>query len=1461
MAEYQAGTAFVAISPSLRGFNTKLSAELKAIDPEVKVRVTPIVDRSAFRGIEQQTRGLSDKTVKVNVRAEGVSQSLIGIAALSRALGTLAVPGALLALTPALLSVASSAATASGAALLLPAALGAGALAAGTLAVGLGGLGDTLKALGAADEATAAQAVQSAGQRTSAAKAVASAQRSLQQAQTQANRAAITGDQQVRDARRARDDAILTGSRQVASAELDLRRAQQQARETQEDLTRARAEAREELQQLQFSVEGAGLAEEEAADRLEDARARLAEARARGAGGEEIQDLERDVRRADLSLREAADRYRDLQAEGQRWAQTGVEGSDRVVQAQGRVSDAAQGVRDAEVGLRQARIDQRRDVEDAETRLAQTVQQASWAQQDAAMAVADAQRQLADAITDTGETASATGTKAALALAALSPAAQGLIGTLRGLKPAWDALRLDVQETLLAGIGDRVQALAGIYLPILKTSMVGVASGFNAAFKETSRFLETPKATVDIALGMDNVTRGVNNASGAMRPLTQLFTDLFAVGSTFLPAIGQGFANAAQRAADFIARARESGQLRIWIQDALNVFGQLWQIIKNVGSIFVSVMGASDASGKSFLTTVEQLTGRIAAGLKTPAGAEGLREFFVTIRTVVGLFVDKLVQLWPAIAAAGGALGALLIAAGPLSSVLFGLVTMALVPMLNAIEFLAPVLGPALVLFGAWRAAVWLVNGAMVALRTVTALFTAVNVAYQLAMGTNLVLTNAQAAAQSRFTVVKYAGIVATNLIAAAQWLWNASILSSLGSMLLMTIRTVAFTAVMGAYYTVLGIVRIATLAWTAAQWLLNAALLANPIGIVIGILALLVGAFIYAWKNSETFRNIVMGVWNAIKTGLQATWAVIDFIFGLLKAGFTFVGNLILGVVKGTIQVAWDALVSGLRWVKDRFWDAVHWIGDMWGKLRGFLAKPINFMIDVVWNKGLLKAWNAVAGLLPGINPIAPLPLIPEFARGGAVHGPGTETSDSIPARLSRDEHVWTAREVRGAGGHEQIEGLREAARRGTLRYYAAGGPVGFAGGGAVYQQLFSLVRGAFPNANLNSGYRPGDPGFHGRSKAVDLGTQGRSGGLGHPGLAGMNRWIHDTYGKGSAELIYDGLGDDRPDIYRGRPHTYNPGTRADHRNHVHWAVNDMRDLGGGGLFGAIGGAIGGVVSYFRDKVAEIFRDVTDPIRGMIDRTMGQPPPAFRAVPGGMFTKFRDAALSFLTAKADERDMASGDVGLGGYAKGAPFYIKEIARAGRAAGVGRAGNIIGMATALVESNLKMYANRRVPASFNFPHDAVGADHDSVGLFQQRQAGWGTLAQRMNPFGSAMLFYNALNRFNWRAMAPGAAAQRVQRSAFPGRYAGRVGEAGRLLDIHAGGGYDRGGFMPPGFGTYYNGTRKPEAVLTDQQWRDIRSGTTGGDAPVQNFYVQETTNPESTAEKIARRQAFGSRLR
>lgn len=84
--------------------------------------------------------------------------------------------------------------------------------------------------------------------------------------------------------------------------------------------------------------------------------------------------------------------------------------------------------------------------------------------------------------------------------------------------------------------------------------------------------------------------------------------------------------------------------------------------------------------------------------------------------------------------------------------------------------------------------------------------------------------------------------------------------------------------------------------------------------------------------------------------------------------------------------------------------------------------------------------------------------------AAGGAIYGPGTGTSDSIPAMLSNGEHVWTAAEVRAAGGHEALYALRASVMG---RRYAEGGAVGAAAGAGL---LSSEARG-----RMEVGLEPG--------------------------------------------------------------------------------------------------------------------------------------------------------------------------------------------------------------------------------------------------------------------------------------------------------------------------------------------------------------------------------------------------
>jgi hypothetical protein len=118
--------------------------------------------------------------------------------------------------------------------------------------------------------------------------------------------------------------------------------------------------------------------------------------------------------------------------------------------------------------------------------------------------------------------------------------------------------------------------------------------------------------------------------------------------------------------------------------------------------------------------------------------------------------------------------------------------------------------------------------------------------------------------------------------------------------------------------------------------------------------------------------------------------------------------------------------------------------------------------------------------------------------------------------------------------------------------------------------------------------------------------------------------------------------------------------------------------------------------------------------------------------------------------------------------------YAQQIIGVVRKRGLPKQVAVIAIEVALAESGLRMYANGNNPTSLKLPHDAVGFDHGSVGLFQQQVGGavnstanWGTTKQLMDPAISCKKFLNALGD-KWHGATNWAAAQNTQRSAFDG---------------------------------------------------------------------------------------------
>lgn len=172
-------------------------------------------------------------------------------------------------------------------------------------------------------------------------------------------------------------------------------------------------------------------------------------------------------------------------------------------------------------------------------------------------------------------------------------------------------------------------------------------------------------------------------------------------------------------------------------------------------------------------------------------------------------------------------------------------------------------------------------------------------------------------------------------------------------------------------------------------------ALISNPIGLAVGAIALLTGAFVLAWNKSEAFRTTVTNAFNNVKAKVMEVVAnikakidefkakldenkeAVQFIMGIISGIFqtavavmgavfeslaTTVGNvisaigtifggiidviggiieIIQGIVTGDWQKVWDG-------IKDVVQGAIEIITGLWNGLVDLLSHPIDTVVNI---------------------------------------------------------------------------------------------------------------------------------------------------------------------------------------------------------------------------------------------------------------------------------------------------------------------------------------------------------------------------------------------------------------------------------------------------------------------------------------------------------------------------------
>lgn len=247
---------------------------------------------------------------------------------------------------------------------------------------------------------------------------------------------------------------------------------------------------------------------------------------------------------------------------------------------------------------------------------------------------------------------------------------------------------------------------------------------------------------------------------------------------------------------------------------------------------------------------------------------------------------------------------------------------------------------------------------------------------------------------------------------------WVAVIIGagvSIGAFLLILNWGTIMTAAANAVKTV----RLAILA-------LNTALRANPIGLVVSLIAGLVAAFIYLWNNNEGFRKFWLDMWEKIKSATSTVITAVKNKFNDLQDGFNKVKTIFSNIQK-TIS---EKMEAARKKVKDVI-DKIKGFFNITLKFKGLKMPSIKLTMEK--GKGLAQKaaeliglegvpkfsvkWNAEGGILNKAT-------IFGMGKNGHLLGGGEDGPEAVaPIALLQDYIVAAVRGEYEAFGRILIE------------------------------------------------------------------------------------------------------------------------------------------------------------------------------------------------------------------------------------------------------------------------------------------------------------------------------------------------------------------------------------------------------------------------------------------------------
>ena len=576
---------------------------------------------------------------------------------------------------------------------------------------------------------------------------------------------------------------------------------------------------------------------------------------------------------------------------------------------------------------------------------------------------------------------------------------------------------------------------------------------------------------------------------------------------------------------------------------------------------------------------------------------------------------------------------------------------------------------------------------------------------------------------------------------------------------------------------------------------------------------------FVWLWDT------IVGPTWTLISGAIGIAWSIISPIFGAINnfigqvlaptfvwlrdsiiiPVWDFIGEKISNVWNLGIKPVFEALKS---WVDDKiapaFGAAKTAVEKAWDGIKDAVKEPVNFIINTVWNNGIVGLFNKAAKHLPGA------PQIKEFHPDGFWSGGWTGPGERLQAAgvVHADEFV-----IRKSS-RKKIEDSHP----GLLNHMNSTGMVGYADGGKVEKMIYPTSA-----SRISSGFGTarGGGSHAGIDFPVPVGTDV------HAALAGKvirAAWNAVTGRTGKGMLLehsgnrntYYGhlssfVASVGQAVKQGQTIAKSGNTGQSTGPHLHfetWSggkpLNPAQFLAGAALPAAMQSFMSGWGSSSEDQL-----------------------PALLAPFEKLFSKLDSIGNSDWgkVVKSAGKKLINMPI------QWIKEHIGDLSPIQKLEGTG----------ALVDSAVVKHQVQSVAEKYGW---GSGPQWNAIDWIVQKESGWNPKAA--NPTSSARGLFQQMTSIHGPVASTPAGQAEWGLNYIKSRY-GTPTQAQAFWKAHnwyEDGGrvtphlYDGGGWLQPGDSLTRNLTRKPEAVLTNEQWRIVERKIV--DAPIAESLVGKT---------------------